>query len=400
MKKYYIKRAAETRLLKYLKQFPVIVISGPRQAGKTTMLEHFLSKTHEFVSLDDLDNQALALNDPKMFMSNIKTPCVIDEIQYAPKLLSLIKLSVDQNRKPGRFVLTGSQQFLLMKGLSETLAGRVGIMNLYPFNSVETRLIKRLSSKKIFEKAALIGMYPEVFIKKGIDIRLWYENYIKTYLERDVRGLYNIGSLIDFNIFLKILATRAAQLLNISALSGDTGIPASTIRRWISILEASGIIRLLRPFYARMSKRFIKMPKVYFLDTGLLCALLKISNTKQLYSSVFFGAIFENFCVSEVIKILSIAGKEENLFFLRTNKGLEIDLMIENSPGFILAEFKSGMSIGKNFAYNISNVKNGFKEIKVSESFVVSINDSIYNLGNDIIACGAAHFFEKLSKKS
>ncbi|HDQ26036.1 MAG TPA: ATP-binding protein [bacterium] len=400
MKKHYIKRAAERRLLKFMKQFPVIALSGPRQAGKTTMLKQFLSKTHNFVSLDDLDNRARSLDDPKMFMTEIKTPCVIDEIQYAPKLLSYIKLAVDNDRKPASFILTGSQQFLLMKGLSETLAGRVGIMNLYPFNSIEAGLVKKFSSKKIFEKAALKGLYPEVFTAKNIDSSLWYESYIKTYIERDVKIIYNIGSLGDFNIILKMLASRAAQLLNISALSADSGIPAATIKRWISILEASGIIRLLRPFYARITKRLVKMPKVYFLDTGLLCALLKIGSNKLLYSGAFLGAVFENFCVSETIKILSVEGREDNLFFLRTNKGVEVDLMIENSSGFTLAEFKAGMSLNNHAVDNIVKIKKGFKNLKFDKSFVVSLNDRCYNYRDNVGACGAAGFLKTLCRPS
>ncbi len=393
MKNKYIKRAIEKSLFKHLKQFPVVALSGPRQSGKTTLLKHALGKIYSFIDMDDLDERWKAISDPKLFMSNITRPCVIDEIQYAPHLLSYIKMEVDADRTPGSFILTGSQQFLMMKGLSETLAGRVGIITIFPFNIIEIGIEKVKSTKKVFEDVIFKGLYPELVVKKSIDDSLWYDNYIRTYLERDIKALYNIGSLREFGIFLKMLALKAGQLLNMTTLSINAGVAVNTIKRWISILEASGIIKLIHPYYSNVSKRFVKMPKVYFIDTGLLCHLIGITEKRQLYSSPLFGMIFENFCFSEIIKILSINNKCRNIFFLRTNKGLEVDMMIETNKGFIQAEFKAGMSISDVSCGNMIRVMKDLKQTAIFQSYLVSMNDRNYKSGEKINSCGALEFF-------
>jgi uncharacterized protein len=398
MENTYIKRDIEERLFKHLKQFPVTALCGPRQCGKTTLLKHYLGKSHEFISLDDMDKRQEAEKDPKMFMSRIDGPCVIDEIQYAPNLLSYIKMAVDEDRKPGKFVLTGSQQFLLMKGLSESLAGRVGILNLYPFHALEVDAAGEMTSKAKFEAAVLRGFYPEVFLKKGIDTRLWHENYMKTYLERDIRNIYNISSLGDFRDFMKITAARAAQLYNITAVSSAARTPATTVKRWLSILNATGIIFMIRPFHTNFGKRFTKMPKIYFYDTGLLCNLLGIRNTEQLAESVFYGNIFENYCMSEVFKILGCRGRENDAYFLRTKKGLEADFVFEDSGRYLFAEFKTGKSMDTGVLNSLRHVQEEIKPLKAYKSLLVNMTDDVVPRETGAGTAGANEFFRMIGE--
>ena len=375
MEKIFVKRHIEERLLKHLRQFPVTALCGPRQSGKTTLLKHLLAKTHRFISLDDMDIRQEAVTDPKMFMRRIDTPVVIDEIQYAPNLLSYIKLSVDEDRQPGRFVLTGSQQFLLMKGLSESLAGRVGILNLFPFHAVEAGQVQKKDDAGMFHQAVMSGYYPEPFLAEGADRGLWYENYTKTYLERDIRDIYNISSTGEFKNFMKIAASRVSQLFNITAVSAASKIPVSTVKRWISILEASGIVFMLRPYNSNFGKRFTKMPKMYFYDTGLLCSLLKQRDLAQLYEGPFLGQVFENYCVSEAVKILSCGGIEEDAWFLRTKKGLEADFLYDGPAATVTAEFKAGMSSGADAINSLKKAEDEVGDRKKKWSLFINMSN-------------------------
>ncbi len=398
MNNKYIKRKVEERVLKYIKQFPVVAVCGPRQAGKTTLLRKLLKKTHVFLSLDDIDKREEAIRDPKLFINKINRNCVIDEIQYAPNLLSYIKMAVDEKRTPGRFILTGSQQFLLMKGLSESLAGRVGIINLFPLSIIEPHSLLKVSTKEKFEIAAIKGLYPEVFVK-DIDSNYWYDNYIKTYLERDIRDIYNIINILDFRNFIKITASRAAQLYNISSISSASKVPATTIKRWVSILEATGIIFILRPFHSNYSKQFIKMPKIYFYDTGLLCKIMGIKNKQQLEDSAFYGAIFENFCISEAIKILACKNREGDAYFIRTKKGLEADLLIKESEGVIITEFKAGMTGGINEINYLRLVENHIKPIKIKRLLLVNMDNNLLPPPGMPGVIGADMFFKMINEE-
>lgn len=398
MKNKYITRKIEKRVLGYIKQFPVVAICGPRQAGKTTLLKRLLKNTHFFVSLDDIDKREEAIRDPKLFIKKLEYNCVIDEIQYAPNLLSYIKMAVDEKRTPGRFVLTGSQQFLLMKGLSESLAGRVGIINLFPLNVMEPPSLLKLPTKEKFETSALKGLYPEVFVK-NIDSNSWYDNYIKTYLERDIRDIYNIANILDFRNFMKITASRAAQLYNISSISSASKVPFTTIKRWMSILEATGIVFILRPFNSNYSKQFIKMPKIYFYDTGLLCKILGIKNKQQLEDSAFYGAIFENFCVSETFKILTCKNREEDAYFIRTRRGLEADLLIKENDEVIIAEFKAGMTGGINEINYLRSIENYVKPLKVKRLLLVNMDNNLLPPPGIPGVIGADMFFKMIDKE-
>lgn len=396
MNTQYRIRQIEPLFLRHLKSFPVVAVSGARQTGKTTLIKHLLSKTYDFKSLDNLDTRRLAITDPKKFVEDLKDYTIIDEIQYAPDILSYIKLRVDNDRdKRGNFVLTGSQQFLVMKGLTETLAGRIGIMDLYPFTAIETETGK-INTLDIFTKHALVSSYPEPLLAPEADIGLWYNNYIRVYLERDVSSLYNIGSLSEFETFMKLLALRTAQPLNMSAIAAEAGVSVVTIKKWISILQASGIIYLLRPYHANIKKRFVKSPKAYFIDTALACRLCGIKSHDGLFTGGLLGQMFENFCVIEAFKQNSNSGAGNSMFFLRVSSGLEVDLLIENSGGFTQFEIKASKSIPSGAADNMLNsIKNIFPKGKVKDSFVVTFNDDIGSAGGGVNYCGLETLLEK-----
>ena len=272
----YFARKMEKSLLEALAQFPVCLITGPRQAGKSTLLQKAL-KEFNYVTLDDPIMRALANDDPELFLSKNQVPLIIDEIQYAPELLSYLKIRVDAKRSTyGQYVLTGSQTFQLMKGVSESLAGRIAIFNLYPFSWEEVWEVP--DHQKIDEQACagqiLQGFYPEVVTHPALDKNLWFGSYLSTYIERDVRNIKSITDLGRFQTFVGLLAARAGKLLNLSEISKECGITHPTAKDWISILESTYIIYLLKPYHNNLSKRLIKSPKLYFTDTGLLCYLL------------------------------------------------------------------------------------------------------------------------------
>jgi predicted AAA+ superfamily ATPase len=250
-----------------------------------------------------------------------------------------------------------------------------------------------MTSKAKFEAAALKGFYPEVFLKKGIDTRLWYENYVKTYLERDIRDIYNISSLGDFRDFMKITAARTAQLYNLTAVSSASRTPATTVKRWLSILEATGIIFMMRPFHTNFSRRFTKMPKIFFYDTGLLCSLLGLRNMEQLAESAFFGSIFENYCVAETFKILGCRGRETDAYFLRTKKGLEADFVFEDSGRYLLAEFKTGKSMDSGILNTLRRAEEEIKPLKVYKSLLVNMADDAVPRQDGTGSAGANAFF-------
>ena len=297
-----IKRNIKNLIVKSCKEYPVISIIGPRQSGKTTLVQNMFPKK-PYVNLEDIENREFALNDPKGFLAQYNEGAIIDEAQKVPELFSYIQTIVDKKRKNGMYILTGSQNFLLMEKVSQTLAGRTAIFKLLPLTLSEISKQKGFLNKSI-EDILHKGLYPKLFIQK-MNINFYYSNYIQTYIERDVRQIKNIGSLSKFQKFLKLCAGRTGQLLNITSLANDCGITFHTANDWLSVLETSFIIFLLKPYYKNYNKRMIKMPKIYFYDTGLLCALLNITDAKQLNDHYLKGGIFESFVISEFIKDVS-----------------------------------------------------------------------------------------------
>lgn len=363
----YIKRLIEKTILNTLKAFPVLIITGARQSGKTTLLKHLFSNTFNYISLDELDIRSLAINDPREFLARFKAPLIIDEIQNAPQLLPYIKAVVDRERVNGRFIITGSQQFPLMKNVSEPLAGRAAILNLYPFMIEEitgnylieeksiNNFLKKISSQKISTSPKidlgtwlLGGGYPGLFVNSQISKNIWFSSYIQTYIDRDVRGNIKNENLNDFERFLKLIAGRTAQKLSYSNLSRNIGLSVPTIKSWISLLQTNSIIYLLQPYYRNFGKRIIKSPKIYFLDTGIAAYLVGIQTREHLLNSPMGGALFETFIVTNFLKRFSALDTNPSLYYWKNIGGIEVDLLVEYNNKLIPIEVKLASTIYSN----------------------------------------------------
>lgn len=375
--KKYISRQVEKLLQDALKQFPACLITGPRQAGKSTLLQHFL-KEYQYANLDDLDVRALAKEDPKYFFEKYPPPVVIDEIQYAPELLSYIKILIDKDRDLcGRFVLTGSQIFQVMKGVSESLAGRIAIFDLYPlmWNELYQGQCLTENPKSLDQLFDLFikGFYPELYTKEKLNLDLWFRTYIRTYIERDVRDIKAIVDLSRFQTFMQVLAARVGRLINYSEISKEIGISVSTVKDWFSILESTYIIRLLRPFHNNMNKRLVKSPKLYFVDTGLLCHLLGLTSKEQIEKSPFRGFIFENMLILETIKKLETEISPLKCYFYKTINDLEVDLVLATTHIQKAFEIKFSMTPNQRMAQGLSRFKKDFPQ---AETSLISLSTS------------------------
>ncbi len=375
----YIHRSIEPVLKEMAGQFSAVALTGPRQSGKSTLLQQVFPD-YVYLTLDDPLVLQQALHDPELLLDSAGPRAVIDEIQYAPSLLPRLKLRVDRQRgTPGQFILTGSQQFVLMKGLGETLAGRIGLLELLPFGLEEkTRCPGKEhlagEPRAAFAEACLRGSYPEPVLQPKFDATRWYGAYVRTYLERDIRSLYDIGNLREFERFLQLLAVRCAQTLNMSTLATEAGVAVNTIKRWISILEACRIIYLLPPYYNNLGKRITKAPKVYFLDAGLVCYLTGLRDKTHLLQGPMAGPLFENFCVQETLKVFAARGETPRLFFLRTKSGLEVDLLIEGpGPRLHPFEFKLSATPRVEMAEPIRHFREQFAALKPEPGAIVSL---------------------------
>lgn len=332
----WIKRSYEPTLSYLSSQFPSVVVTGPRQVGKTSLVRRIFPDL-EYVSLDSPALAEQADKSPHSFLSARKEPLIIDEIQYAPSLLRQLKVKIDENKRPGRFILTGSQNFPLMQGVSESLAGRCGILNMLNLSAAEIRQ----AFNHFDENAYLLkGGFPELYQRPDLDPQLWYASYLSTYLERDVRNILNVGSLRDFDRFLRATAARTAQVLSYSELARDVGISPNTARQWISVLQASGQIFLLEPYHRNLGKRLIKSPKVYICDTGLALFLMGFETWEAVSRHPVAGAIWETHVVMQVVRHYQSSGKRVPLWFWRTVYGAEVDFLVERAGRFIAIECK------------------------------------------------------------
>jgi len=350
-----IKRELSQKIKSHLKSFPIVTVTGPRQSGKTTLLKHLFPK-RTYVSLEDPDKRAFAEEDPKRFLATFPAPAIFDEVQKVPQLFSYLQTLTDEVGKNGMYILSGSQNFLLMEKISQSLAGRVGILSLLPLEFRELKNSKMVFGKNL-DSVLFSGFYPRIWDKK-IKPFDWYVNYIQTYLERDVRQIKNVNNLRLFQRFLRLCAGRTGQILNFSSFANDCGISHNTANSWLSILEASYIIYLLPPYRKNFNKRLIKSPKLYFYDTGLACSLLGIENKKQLATHPLRGALFETFVISELLKNCFNKGKTMNLSYFRDKSGHEIDCLIEEDGKIKAVEIKSGQTISSNFFNNLSYWQN------------------------------------------
>jgi predicted AAA+ superfamily ATPase len=355
-----IKRTLSDKVISLAQKFPVISITGPRQSGKTTFAQ-MVFKAYDYVNLEDPDERGFAHTDPRGFLRRFPHGVIFDEIQRAPDLLSYIQGIVDKEDSAGRFILTGSQQFHMFQKVSQTLAGRTAIVNLLPFSASELFGRKILNPYEFdipsdgdskpgttLENILYKGLYPRIY-DKDLDAHDWLSAYYRTYVERDVRDIINIGNLDTFQRFIRLCAGRTAQLLNLSSLSSDCGISHTTARQWLSVLQAGFIVFLLQPHYANFSKRLIKSPKLYFFDPGLLCYLLRIREPRDVLVHPLRGAIFETFILSEVYKAFAHIGEVPPLYFWRDRTGHEIDMIIDTGKKLIPVEIKSGETINHTF---------------------------------------------------
>ena len=339
-------RSAQETLMRLAKGFPVVAITGPRQSGKTT-LARAAFPDKPYLSLEDPDIRLMAEGDPRGLLSRFPEGAVLDEIQRAPMLFSYLQTHLDQAMRPGSFVLTGSQQFGLLAGITQTLAGRAGLVQLLPFAMGELQSAGRLP--KDLDAFLHAGSYPPLY-DRDLAPADWHANYVSTYVERDVRQLISVRDLSAFQRFLRLCAARVGQLLNLSTLASDCGISHHTAAAWLSVLEASYIVFLLRPHFQNFNKRLVKTPKLYFCDTGLASWLLGIREPGQLAYHALRGALFENLVVAEFLKERLHQGMPPDLHFWRDSQGLEVDLLVERAGALHPLEVKSGQTIAADFS--------------------------------------------------
>lgn len=361
----YIKRAAEAVAKRISETFPVLLVTGPRQVGKSTMLKMLAEENRRIVTLDDLDVRLLAKKDPALFMQRYKPPLIIDEIQYAPELLPYIKMAVDASGRNGEYWLTGSQAFHLMKNASESLAGRVGILNLLglsaseiegrpsvPFVTDADVLMERIGVAKkrdveeVFDRI-FTGSMPRMYQSPPPDWETYYRSYVDTYLQRDVRDLTQVGDELSFYQFMTVVAARTSKPVVYEELAAEVGITSPTAKKWLSILVSSHIVALVQPYRNNVLKRTVKMPLMHFLDTGLAAYLLKWNNPRALENGAMSGAFFESYVFSEIYKSYLNQGKEPPIFYYRDKGQREIDLLLYENGTLFPIEVKKAASPGK-----------------------------------------------------
>jgi predicted AAA+ superfamily ATPase len=371
-----IPRDIAAKTLSYAGQYPVVMITGPRQSGKTTLCQ-MLFKSKAYVSLEDIDARQYAQNDPRGFLNQFPKGAVLDEIQRVPDLMSYIQTIVDEKQEASFYILTGSQQFDLLQNISQSLAGRTALVRLLPFTMTEAYAdsLKDVSLNRVLHT----GFYPRIF-NQNLDAADAMMFYVNTYVERDLRMLINVKDLSTFEIFLKLCAGRIGHVVNLSSLGNDCGVNHKTIKNWLSVLEASYIIKILRPFYQNFNKRLIKSPKLYFLDSGLASFLLGIENEKQMETHPSKGALFESLVVSEILKQRFNQGQTDNLYFFRDNTGNEVDLVCDFGQIVDLVEVKLGQTVAGDFFKGIRYFQKLSADIR--QSYVVYGGDGSYTREN------------------
>ena len=400
-----IQRSIKEVLINNINSYPVTLVTGARQIGKSTLC-YELTKENNFnyVSLDDLDNRSEAINDPKFFLEKHKTPLIIDEVQYAPVLFEYIEAIVNKKRLEtgdanGMYVLTGSQKFKLMKNVTESMAGRVGVINMSPlsYNEVISRIEipfkvdlnaalqrseRKISSDELFELITR-GFYPELYRNPKLNVNTFYSNYVSSYIDRDVTDIIEVKNKLLFHKLMQLLASLTGEELIYDNLAKQIGVDKKTIVNWISVLEASNIVYLLQPYFeSSLTKRVIKRPKIYFRDTGLACHLAKLGDAKNLSVSHFAGHFVETYVINEIMKSYENTETYAEFYYYRDSNQNEIDLIIQENGKLTLVEIKSGMN------FNNSAIK-GFKALEnskymIDKSCVICLNESVYKINEDV----------------
>ena len=394
-------RTLEKTIVRASKTFPSLVITGPRQSGKTTVVKKLFGNTHTYVNLEEIDMRTRAHSDPKGFLSQYKIPIIIDEIQYVPELFSYIKSAIDQKRKPGQWIITGSQQYSLMKHVSDSLAGRVAVMSLLPLSFSEQKrnggqthdiqsFLRIIHKKQVIHthkidiySLMLRGSYPEIATNLKVNRSLWCNSYITTYLERDIRNLKQVGDLQQFELFLRAIAARTGQILNLSDVARDIGISVPTAKTWISLLITGYQVLLLYPYYKNIGKRLVKSPKIYMLDSGLATFLMGIHTKDTLLGSPYLPHLFETYIISDLHKRFHHGGTQPTMYYMRTQDGLEIDVIIEWGGGLHLFEIKSSSTITSSHATSLMRTKRDIKNI-IQNATIISNSDESFHVINDI----------------
>jgi hypothetical protein len=343
-----IKRAMAAKARELWSKYPVLTLTGPRQSGKTTLARSVFPEA-KYVNLEDPEVHALALSDMREFLRRNPAPAVFDEVQYVPELLRYVQASVDEVRNPAQYVLTGSHQPALRAAIGESLAGRTGLLELLPLTIGE---LSAAGAGKSRDEWIFDGFMPRLYDSALAPTEL-YRDYFRTYVERDVRQLANLRRLAAFETFVRLLAGRIGQVLNVNALADDAGVSVPTVKEWLSVMEASYVIYVMRPYYRNFGKRFIKSPKIYFTETGLASYLFGIRSPEQVASHPLMGNLFENMAVMEILKRRLNRGDEPDMYFLRTSSGLEADIVVENGGRLDLYEIKASSTFRPGMTANL-----------------------------------------------
>ncbi len=401
MNQPYIRRSLEPVVKQAAREFPAVVLTGPRQSGKTTLLQQVFGQQYRYVSLDLPDVRAAAAEDPRGFLELYPPPVIFDELQHAPHLLPYIKSRVDAHRnRKGQYLLTGSQNLLLAEKVTESLAGRAAILRLLPLSRREAE--GRPNASLAWERQSVVpssgshgfgelwkgfirGGYPELAVQPDRDAFLWHGSYVQTYLERDVRTVRQVGDLTQYQNFLRMLAARSAQLLNLTDVARDLGVAVNTAKAWLSVLEATYQVVVVRPYFANVGKRLVKTPKVYFTDVGTLCYLVGLKDPEHAAAGPMGGAIFETAVLAEIVRSLTHRGTDPRVYFWRTTAGTEVDFVVETDDGLVPIEVKLSGSPRPGMAASIRSFQRDLADA-ATQGYVVHPGEIQLPLGSGVTA--------------